>query len=201
MLKPLLPAIPSKVLAIMGRDYHVYKFISDVYYRNGDKEYRQILLALNGYRKLSHVKLFRSLTNLKAMEDAIHYEIQLTIAKHHHYIEEHYTGDNYRFADLYDTCSVYVNEGYICIGYVHNTVPGVGITRCDKGVGNVKWITQEDIDTRVKEAMGHRRIMNTKYNELLAAKHQAYRDLINQQIKERDTVLNHPIELKETTMC
>ena len=62
-----------------------------------------------------------------------------------------------------------------------------------------EYVNKEDIDTRVKEAMMHRRIMNTRHNELLAAKHQAYRDLIYQQIKERDASLNQPSQLKETT--
>lgn len=201
MLKPLLSIIPSKVLSIMGKDYLVYKFISSAYYYKDEKEYRSILLSFKSHKKLSHVRLFSNITDLKTREAAIHLAIQSTLAKYHNYIEENYSGDNYNLADLSDAYSVYEYKGYIKIGYVHNTLPGAKVTRLDKGIGNSKWVTKEDIDTRVKECMEHRRIMNTRYNELLVINHQAYRELVKQQIKERDALLGQSTELKETTMC
>ena len=56
----------------------------------------------------------------------------------------------------------------------------------NKLIGQTAEITQADSDARDKEAVAHQRIVNTEYNQKLAAKHKAFRDLVEQQIATRD---------------
>lgn len=190
-MKSPIPAIPTKTLNIEGRDYTVYKLVG-MYFPGqqtalmanfSGKKYQRYLWKCSRIPNLRQTETHLRVQNLREAE--IHLRVQDCIEYLHSKIEQEYLGDRFRYAKSESKYSLHVHQGYLIVRYNHYTEPGVPSTQVQKLVGRSSSVTQAEIDARVAEAVHHQRVMNTRYNKLLEQKHKAFRELVEQQLRER----------------
>ena len=190
MIKPLIPAIPSKVLTIEGKEYQVYDAVTTCHGTTNGYFCQYLRVSINAVDKRRAVRTFPKIKDVSEKWRAIHLYIQDIATELNDFVEQNYCGDRLRFWDLKPQYNILQTKkgkyNYTYINYLVRGEVGDKQTFVGKLVGKTAEITQADIDARVKEAVEHQRIVNTQYNEKLAAKHKAFRDLVEQQIATRD---------------
>lgn len=190
MIKPLIPAIPSKTVSIEGKEYQVYDIISVRQLMNRNNPYTLVRVCINNTTKRKVVRTFPKIKDPAKRARAIHLYIEDILTYLNDYVEDNYVGDRHQYASMEGKYAISreKNRGceYTSVKYLVRAGIGEKQRFVTKFIGQSAKITQSDIDARVNEAVEHRRIVNTQYNEKLAAKHKAFRDIVEQQIAIRD---------------
>ena len=188
-MKPLINAIPSKILILAGRPYHVYDMVRLHTQTPKQQPYQKLCVMLNNKKIQKSVKLFSHIRDIHQREVAVHSYIREIVQEINDFVELNYQGDRLR----YDNGKTKYNVGtemdrghrYTYVRYVFRTDLGRGVSCGRLMVGRTDSISQEDIDARVKQAVDRQTMANSKYNEMLAAKHKAFRALVDKQLVER----------------
>lgn len=180
-MKSPIPAIPTKTLNIEGRDYTVYKLVG-MYFPG---QQTALVANFSGKKYQRYLWKCSRIPNLNLRQTETHLRVQNCIEYLHSKIEQEYLGDRFRYAKSEPKYSLHVSKGYLIVRYNHYNEPGSPNTQVQKLVGRNSSVTQAEIDARVAEAVHHQRVMNTRYNELLERKHKAFRNLVEQQLRER----------------
>ena len=190
MIKPLIPAIPSKTVSIEGKEYQVYDVICVSQHVTLYNPYTLVRVCINNITKRKVVRTFPIIKDPVKRTTAIHLYIQDIVTELNGFVEDNYVGDRHRYADLKGkyviTKETSCGRQYTYVKYRVRADIGEKQQSATKFIGQTAKVTQADIDARVNEAVEHRRIVNTQYNEKLAAKHKAFRDIVEQQIAIRD---------------
>lgn len=190
MIKPLIPAIPSKVLTIEGKEYQVYDVVTTCHGTTNGYFCQYLRVSINAVDKRRAVRTFPKIKDVTEKWRAIHLYIQDIATELNDFVEQNYCGDRLQFWDLKPRYNILQTKkkkyNYTYINYLVRAGIGEKQRIVNKLIGQTAEITQADIDARVKEAVEHQRIVNTEYNQKLAAKHKAFRDLVEQQIATRD---------------
>ena len=196
MLKPLISAIPSKKVNICGFEYETYGVVSVPWACTNriPSVKTSISVCLGGVLQRASINPYRP-QSLERVRRRTQLMVEDGLAKLHAYVEKEYQGDRLRFAIADDKCVVSTcvreNKTYtICIYQVKKveTMKGRKVTRC---IGRTEQVTPEDIQRAVQEAKKHRIAAAHAYNEALIAQRKAFRELVDQQIKERDYILGY----------
>lgn len=187
-MKPLIDIIPQKTIIVHGRSYLVY---SPVYTHGTTRDMCQYLsVALHGNLKKNMIRTYPKIKDPAAKTQAIHQHVMSVLTKFHDMVEKEYRGDSFHYSKLRSKCfRTDASDGTTKVGYRHYTVPGKKQTNVTKHIGKTDRITQADVDRAMSLAAAHQLAMNMSYNELLRARHQAYRAIVDAQVKERDAML------------
>lgn len=188
-MKPLINAIPSKILILGGRPYRVYDVVRLHTQTPRQQTYQKLIATLNNKKIQKSVKLFSHIRDIHQREVAVHSYIREIVQKINDFVELNYQGDRLRYDNgktKYNVGSE-MNRGhrYTYVRYVFRSGLGRSVSSGRLMVGRTDNITQEEIDARVKQAVDHQTMANSKYNEALAAKHKAFRALVDKQLVER----------------
>lgn len=190
MIKPLIPAIPSKTLTIEGKEYQVYDMVATCHGTTNSYYCQYLRVCINAVDKARAVRTFPKIKDVSEKWRAIHLHIQDIVTELNDFVEQNYCGDRLRFWDLKPKYNILQMKkkkyNYTYVKYWVRADIGEKQHPVNKLVGQTAKVTQADIDARVNEAVEHQRIVNTEYNKVLAAKHKAFRDLVEQQIATRD---------------
>ena len=191
MFKPLIPAIPSKTISIMGYQMLVYEVVRVSKISIGDYEGEFVHVSINSRQERKYIAAFNRIPDIKEREAAIRLTVIDAVNHMNRYVEKNYNGDRLRHSDLKPRYSFGKlkkgAEEYLRIAYQVRCSETFRSTQIRKSIGNIKVITQTDIDESIKEAMCHQRYANEQYNKALKEKHLAFRTLVEQQVKERDS--------------
>ena len=199
MLKPLIPSIPSKELLIEGKYYRVYDIVNleNPKRLHSPYAYTCLFVCINASRARKTVRVFPGIKDPAEKTKAIHLYIEGIVDHLNDFVEQNYFGDRLRYSDLKEKYNLSKKHGwahcYTYVEYLHHTEPGVKQTKICKNVGRTDQITQVDIDMFVNDVVTHQLTMNKRYNELLAAKHKAFREQVEKEIAER----NQQLQLQE----
>lgn len=190
---PLIPAIPSKTLSIESKDYQVYEMVNLDPISRPSIVYQRVYVCLYGKRKLKSIRTFSKIRDIYKRIETVHFHIEDIVNELNSWVEQNYRGDHLKYSDLkerYSFQNVLTNgHQYKQLNYTHYTLPGVKISRVSKHMGHIGKVSQAVLDAAAKEAIEHQRSMNTRYNELLAAKHMEFRAIVEQQIAWRSTIV------------
>ena len=190
MFKPLIPAIPSKTISIMGYQMLVYEVVRVSKIIVDDYAGEFVHVSINSRQEREYIPAFRRIHDVKEREEAIRLTVIDVVNHMNRYVEKNYNGDRLRYSSLKPRYSLgKLKKGaaeYLRIAYHVRCSETFKATQVRKSIGNTNVITQADIDESIKEAMNHQRYANERYNEALKEKHLAFRKLVEQQIKERD---------------
>ena len=100
MLKPLLPAIPSKTLSLEGKDYEVYDIVNIQNKVVNDTTYKQLFVSINATVKRKSLRVFPGIENHAERFRAIHLYIEDVVTHLNDFVEQNYVGDRLRYCDL-----------------------------------------------------------------------------------------------------
>ena len=191
MLKPLIPAIPSKTISIMGYQMLVYEVVRVSKISVGEYDGEFVRVSINSRQERKYIAAFRRIPDIKEREEAIRLTVIDAVNHMNRYVEKNYNGDRLQYSSLKPRYSFgKLKKGaaeYLRVAYQVRFSETFKATQVRKSIGNIKVITQADIDESIKEAMNHQRYATERYNEALKEKHLAFRKLVEQQVKERDS--------------
>lgn len=187
MPKKLIDAIPSKIIYYDNRPYHVYKpIIITPYYCNHHK----LSACVNKNKRNYHIRVFSNISDPVKRTYAVHDYLDFLVDKLNRFVEENYVGDKLKKVSIEDKYSVKrcKRKGYEYLYVTYKCNPSIdeGVKTYWKLIGRVETSTLEDINNRVKEAINHRRIVNSIYNKELEKRRNEFKKLVKLQIIERD---------------
>ena len=185
----LIDCIPKKFLRIHGFDYEVYE---PVLYKDNI-----LSISLNGKATRVNIRTFSSIRNPDERHRLFRDGIRKRVNDINRIVEKEYVGDSFRFAKENTTAYICKSvDKVIAIGYLAQCLESFKAKRYSVYVGRLKNLTEQCIlDAQAKAGMARLKT-NQEYNRLLSERRHQFRELVNQQVTERDTDMVEEIFLR-----
>lgn len=185
----LIDCIPKKFLRIHGFDYEVYE---PVLYKDN-----VLSISLNGKASRVTIRTFSSIRNPDERHRLFRDGIRKRVNDINRIVEKEYVGDNFRMAKEDTTAYICTSvDKVIAIGYLAQCLETFKAKRYSVYVGRLKDLTEQCIlDAQTRAGMVRLKT-NQEYNRLLTEKRKKFRELVDQQVMERDTDIVEEIFLR-----